>query len=627
MSASAPMAPPRLRILVIAADPGDATFARSVLEDHGDSVSLATDVMDALSQLTKAAFDLALVSLSLPRGDGLALVHHIRALYPKVDVLVMAAPTEINESAHAMAMGVLQTVMQPLTGDALLVAADRARERRLLVSERARLSAEREVSRRRTATYARCAAFVAEADAMVIAPLVLEACAGELELHGAVIYVPEALGSLDFVRAAERGICDELPLALSEEFVLGLDPTIPIAAEDDRLTLVLLGDADVHAVIRLLPQDPEAISDQVRQGLEIVASLGTAAFSAAQKVEAIARTGIKDPETSAYTFAYFGDVAGREIDRAARHGRRFALLTLGFDGIEALRASCAREELLDIRRTLTDAVLESIRDSDVLARVEDEELYALLPETGMLGALATRRRVRQRLLELPAMRVGESSLEPVVGLAVYPFDGADLGKLLRVSRRRSESSREGLWRRLGLTGRPFFEIAELLLADVEERISGGTSRDDEGLSGPAMLPRKMVERMASTLVRDAANHRVRGTIYAAGDRELDAAFARALSASGPTALRRWLLSAAPAPGLPRSPSGTTGADRIRLQVEDPRLADRVLLLSLTELGGYALIARPLDEHTLIGYHSSDVFIVEGLATALQGAYHLQPEVE
>ena len=36
-----------------------------------------------------------------------------------------------------------------------------------------------------------------------------------------------------------------------------------------------------------------------------------------RKVDAIARAGIKDPDTSAYTFAYFGEVAGREIDRAA----------------------------------------------------------------------------------------------------------------------------------------------------------------------------------------------------------------------------------------------------------------------------------------------------------------------
>ncbi len=38
---------------------------------------------------------------------------------------------------------------------------------------------------------------------------------------------------------------------------------------------------------------------------------------------------MKDPSSSAYTFAYFVDVAGREIDMARRHNRRFALATIG----------------------------------------------------------------------------------------------------------------------------------------------------------------------------------------------------------------------------------------------------------------------------------------------------------
>ena len=37
---------------------------------------------------------------------------------------------------------------------------------------------------------------------------------------------------------------------------------------------------------------------------------------------------MKDPASSAYSFAYYVDVAGREIDRARRHGRRFSIAHL-----------------------------------------------------------------------------------------------------------------------------------------------------------------------------------------------------------------------------------------------------------------------------------------------------------
>ena len=105
-----------LSVLVVAADERDAHFATRVLEERGDVVTVAPSVPDAVSRLGRGDVDVALVSLSLPHGDGLALVHHLRALYPTVDVIVMTTPQDLEESSHAMALGVLQTVLRPLTG-------------------------------------------------------------------------------------------------------------------------------------------------------------------------------------------------------------------------------------------------------------------------------------------------------------------------------------------------------------------------------------------------------------------------------------------------------------------------------------------------------------------------------
>lgn len=620
------MTPPRLRVLVVAAYAADAVFAQGVLEDHGDSVSVATDVSDALSQLTKEVFDVALVSLSLPRGDGLALVHHVRALYPGVDVVVMVAPTELEESAHAMALGVLQTVLQPLTGDALLVAADRTRERRLLVSERARLAAESASSRRRTATYARCAAFVAETEAATIATRVLDACAAEVPTTACAIYVPSSPGSELLARAATLGLADTLPPELDGDDLSELDPTLSVHQDHGVVRVVLLGTVDVAGVILLACDEP--VGEAAQEALEVVAALGTAAFSAARKVDAIGRAGIKDPDTSAYTFAYFGDVAGREIDRAARHGRRFALLTLGLDGVEGLRAGLPMTTLLRLRRSLTDAVLDAVRDSDVLARVEDDEFYLLLPETGLLGALAARRRIRAKLAglwELSTLVPG-AELSPVVGIAVYPTDGSDLGRLLRVSRRRSERSRRGVWRRLGLAGRPFWESVDQLIGGEDDAVLGrdGTvalhddlvrAHDDLGLARHAPASGPLLARIAATLTEDAVRHRVAGSIYVAGSEDLVQVVARAAGSEERTPVRVWVLGQGEGPG-----------SRLRLPVIDERLEERTFLLSLTELGGYVMLARDLGRGLRLAYHASDIFLVDELVASLQAAYHLQPEI-
>ena len=131
---------------------------------------------------------------------------------------------------------------------------------------------------------------------------------------------------------------------------------------------------------------------------------------------------IQDATTSAYSFAYFVDLAGREIDLARRHGRRFALITVDATGDYDARA-------------LVEVVLSAIRDTDVVARADERELLVLLPETGAKGA----RILRRRILDKVQQQVGPNRAPPVrVGIATFPFDGEDLSRLLRIARRRAE---------------------------------------------------------------------------------------------------------------------------------------------------------------------------------------------
>ncbi len=617
------MSRPTLRVLVVAPDADTASFAERVLSDHGDTASVADGVPDALSLLSRETFDVAVVSLSLPRGDGLALVHHLRALHPGVDVIVMAQPAEIEESAHAMALGVLASVVLPLSGDGLMVPVDRARERRVLIAERERLRIEGEESRRRSATYARCAAFVAETDAAAVASRVLDACVAEVGATGGAVYLASPAGDRLF-RASAVGE-ESFPDRLEAAEIESIDPAEVVRRSPGRVRVALVGEASLAAVVDLAVEGEAPLDDGPEGALRVVAALGTAAFAAARKVEAIARTGIKDPETSAYTFAYFGDVAGREIDRAARHGRRFTLLTVGLDVLSDATGGRAPDELIELRRSVTDAILVSVRDSDVVARVEDDELYVLLPETGLLGALAARHRVLENLRAV----AGVGGADPAVGIAVYPADGADLGRLLRVSRRRAERSRRGVWRRLGLSRCSFWDAVDRLLGGEDDAGLGrdGTvalhadlraAHDDSALARHAAFPAALVPRVAATVASDAVSHALAGSLYVAGDSALASAVARVVDAVDRPALRAWALG--PRPGT------TEAAARIHLAVDDPRLEERTLVLSLTELGGYALLARPLGEGTLLAYHSSDLDLVDGLVRAVRATYHLQPEV-
>jgi GGDEF domain-containing protein len=290
-------------------------------------------------------------------------------------------------------------------------------------------------------------------------------------------------------------------------------------------------------------------------------------------------------------------------------------MTLALEGLELVTERVSADARLQLRRLVTDAVLSAIRDSDVLARVEDDELYLLLPETGLLGALAARRRIEARFaalqessLPLDAMLatagLHDIPLSLVQGIAVFPQDGTDLGRLLRTARRRADQSRHGAWRRLGL--------GALTFGDALDRVLLAES-NGEGASSHAILPPGFVARLGAALAHDAVRQRSAGVLYVAGDDELAESVLGALEHEAST-VRGWVLDAGSTPG-PR-----------RLAVDDPMLADRVLLLGLTEVGGYALAGRRRADGALLAFHGADLDLVDGLVTSLQRAYRLQPEV-
>lgn len=602
------MESPRLRALIVPSSDAESKFLCGVLEDHGDLPLVANGAQEALSQLALAPFEVVFVSLALPRGDGLAIVHHVRALHPEVDVIVVASANEIQDTVHAHALGVIHSVLHPLTGDAVLVAVDRAREKRMLAAERARLADEGASSRRRTATYARCAAFVAETDPGRVARLVLDACAGEIELDEGVAYVATATGS--FVETARVGHVVRLPTTLDDSEIAAIDPTSLVEERGERIRLVLLGDSELVGVIDLAPS-PGPRSPAVREGLEVVAGLATAAFQATRKVDAIARAGIKDPETSAYTFTFFGEVAGREIDRAARFGRRFSLLTVAIDGLEA-SIDLAADARTEMRRVITDAILASVKDSDVVARVEDDEYYVLLPETSLLGALAARRRIAAGIAKLDDLsRFGvPQGLIARAGIASFPTDANDLGRLLRTSRRRTDRDEHVRERLLDLAEHGFYPTVDAFV-----RSAASSSRDAEIAGAVVTMSRAGLARLGATLTSDSLAAGVPCVVYVAGDDDLEESVSSAIEASSSTGVRAWAIG-----------SRTERATRIRLRVEDPRADGHVVFLMLGDLGGYALVGVAGEGERLRVFHTSNVDLVDALVASLQSEYHLQPEV-
>jgi two-component system response regulator AtoC len=91
------------RILVVDDETSVCHLLKEVLAAEHYQVATAGTVEDALGELAKEAFDLAIVDLLLPELNGLVLAEAIRMLDPRTPVILMTAygtPTFETVATH-----------------------------------------------------------------------------------------------------------------------------------------------------------------------------------------------------------------------------------------------------------------------------------------------------------------------------------------------------------------------------------------------------------------------------------------------------------------------------------------------------------------------------------------------
>jgi hypothetical protein len=277
-------------------------------------------------------------------------------------------------------------------------------------------------------------------------------------------------------------------------------------------------------------------------------------------------------------------VAGREIDKARRHGRRFAIATVA---LEAPTMSPAE---------VADHLLKAVRDTDVVARVDEQEFHILLPETDGLGAHACRRRVLARL------GGGERRTRYVpeglqVGVATFPHDGQGLSQLLRIARRRAEATKSSVVHQLTADHASVGDVLDAIEWELGEH--GGRAAE-VSVARPFELAVPDAIALATTVVGDALRG---GTTFVAVAHHLDLSLGAAVrSTLGPA-----------------RENVTVHAIDVRSSSD----ADDIEALSvIAEHGAYALIGRSRDG-VVRGVHAADPLLADMLAERLGRAAGLR----
>ena len=578
-----------LSILLLTSDSALADFVRDTLRPWGDEVLVEHDSTIAIE--AAGAADVVVVDLTLEDGAGLAVAHFLAARDTTVPVLGVSAGGDAEVEAVAHALGVRSVLSRPLTGDALLVA----------------LSAPREERSQPALRGGGAGSSVVPSVAPLMASSLLEPILAALSLTELAQAIATAASTVTGNGARVR-----LENARYEMVEAAVGP--PTDRPYDELSIGARGEVlgtlyVVSEVGTLTTLDPL---------LRCAGAVGV--LLRAQ--ESAARAGIKDPETSAYTFAYFVDAAGREVERAQRNGRRFGLLTFQLDRWAELRQEHGEEALLQARRELVDTILDTTADTDILALVEDDELYLLSPESGRLRTLGLRRRIAEKHRRRAELARLEKRLwfSTAIGAAAFPRDGRELATLARAAsaRGRRAEEHEASWRD------PNASLDASLGALL--RLRPGVA--DWALRQGAM-PSEALQNIALAVAREAVKTTSAqdGVAYLLGHRD------HPIVAGAYEAMKRapngalpcfWLRPGEPdgrdpsAPGIRLSP--------VEIEVDASRTGPFALLAVLTEWWAYACVSSAHGAYKRV-MHTSDLEIVESLVAEVQKTFHLQREGE
>ena len=122
-------------VLIVDDEAGIRSTLSEILGDEGYRTTTAGSIEEARATLEKGLFDLAIVDLWLPDGDGLDLLADLRRDNPERPVLIISGHANIDTAVKALHLGAYDFLEKPLALSRVLVTVQNALERSRLARE------------------------------------------------------------------------------------------------------------------------------------------------------------------------------------------------------------------------------------------------------------------------------------------------------------------------------------------------------------------------------------------------------------------------------------------------------------------------------------------------------------
>jgi two-component system response regulator HydG len=118
------------RVLVVDDEPAARTGLQKLLSAEGYQVDVAEDGVAALAIAAEHPPDVVVTDLKMPKMDGIELMKKLHESDASVPIIVATALGDVDNAVHAMRAGADDYLTKPIDFDALVVAVERAVERR-----------------------------------------------------------------------------------------------------------------------------------------------------------------------------------------------------------------------------------------------------------------------------------------------------------------------------------------------------------------------------------------------------------------------------------------------------------------------------------------------------------------
>jgi DNA-binding response OmpR family regulator len=102
-----------VRILVVEDDDSIASFVTKGLGAEGHTADRASTLTDAAALLAADGYDVVLLDLILPDGDGRELLPPLRAEHPDLPVIVLSAVADVDEKVELLDLGADDYLTKP----------------------------------------------------------------------------------------------------------------------------------------------------------------------------------------------------------------------------------------------------------------------------------------------------------------------------------------------------------------------------------------------------------------------------------------------------------------------------------------------------------------------------------